>query len=52
MLIGTKHAISVVCSLEMVASLLAPNIDGLVQESRNSIANAPELRFSCTTPSM
>ena len=26
-------------------------IDGLVQERRNSIANAPELRLSCTNPS-
>ena len=25
-------------------------IDGLVQESRNSIANALELRLSCTNP--
>ena len=27
-------------------------IDGLVQERRNSIANALELRLSCTNPSM
>ena len=27
-------------------------IDGLVQERRNSIANALELRFSCTNPSV
>ena len=27
-------------------------IDGLVQEGRNSIANAPELRLSCTNPSI
>ena len=27
------------------------NIDGLVQERRNSIANALELRLSCTNPS-
>ena len=27
-------------------------IDGLVQERRNSIANALELRFSCTNPSI
>ena len=26
-------------------------IDGLVQERRNSIANALELRLSCTNPS-
>ena len=26
--------------------------DGLVQETRNSIANALELRLSCTNPSM
>ena len=25
-------------------------IDGLVRERRNSIANAPELRLSCTNP--
>ena len=28
-----------------------PQIDGLVQERRNSIANALELRLSCTNPS-
>ena len=28
-----------------------PQIDGLVQERRNSIANALELRLSCTKPS-
>ena len=28
------------------------NIDGLVQERRNSIANAIELRLSCTNPSI
>ena len=28
------------------------HIDGLVQESRNSIANALELRLSCTKPSI
>ena len=27
-------------------------VDGLVQERRNSIANALELRLSCTNPSM
>ena len=27
-------------------------IDGFVQESRNSIANAQELRLSCTKPSI
>ena len=27
-------------------------IDGLVQEKRNSIANAHELHFSCTNPSI
>ena len=27
-------------------------IDGLVQEKRNSIANALELRLSCTNPSL
>ena len=27
-------------------------IDGLVQEKRNSIANALELRLSCTNPSI
>ena len=27
-------------------------IDGLVQERRNSIADAMELRLSCTNPSM
>ena len=30
---------------------LNENIDGLVQEIRNSIANALELRLSCTNPS-
>ena len=28
-----------------------PHINGLVQERRNSIANALELRTSCTNPS-
>ena len=28
------------------------HIDGLMQERRNSIANALELRLSCTNPSM
>ena len=28
------------------------NIDGLVQERRNSIANTLELRHSCTNPSI
>ena len=27
-------------------------MDGLVQEKRNSIANALELRLSCTNPSI
>ena len=27
-------------------------VDGLVQERRNSIANAHELRLSCTNPSI
>ena len=31
--------------------LITGEIDGLVQERRNSIANAPELRLSCTNPS-
>ena len=29
-----------------------PHIDGLVQERRNSIANALELRLSCNKPSV
>ena len=29
-----------------------PNIDGLVQERRNSFANALELRLYCTKPSI
>ena len=29
---------------------MAHHIDGLVQERRNSIANALELRLSCTNP--
>ena len=28
------------------------DLDGLVQEGRNSIANALELRLSCTNPSI
>ena len=32
--------------------MCAHHIDGLVQERRNSIANAPELRLSCNNPSM
>ena len=34
------------------ALVLTLYIDGLVQERRNSIANALELRLSCTNPSM
>ena len=30
----------------------SPYVNGLVQERRNSIANALELRLSCTNPSM
>ena len=29
-----------------------PDIDGLVQDGRNSIANALELSLSCTNPSI
>ena len=32
-------------------SMVTYDIDGLVQERRNSIANALELRLSCTNPS-
>ena len=32
-------------------NILYLDIDGLVQERRNSIANAMELRLSCTNPS-
>ena len=37
-----------------MTTYFAPYIDGLVQERRNSIANALELRLtvSCTNPSM
>ena len=31
---------------------LFENIDGLVQERRNSVANALELLLSCTNPSI
>ena len=34
------------------AKMALPNIDGLVQERHNSIANALELRLSCTKPSI
>ena len=37
------------CKIYTVADF---HIDGLVQERRNSIANALELRLSCTNPSM
>ena len=35
-----------------VAETKKKNIDGLVQGRRNSIANALELRLSCTNPSI
>ena len=35
---------------EKMVSLAPLHIDGLVQERRNSIANALELRLSCTNP--
>ena len=39
-------------TLDSVHKVVNCNIDGLVQERRNSIANAGELRLSCTIPSM
>ena len=38
--------------LNWISCGLSPNIDGLVQERRNSSALAMELRLSCTTPSL
>ena len=38
-------------NLAYVFSVLTPYYDGLVQERHNSIANALELRLSCTNPS-
>ena len=38
--------------VKMVVWLSYPYIDGLVEERCNSIANALELRLSCTNPSM
>ena len=40
-----------VCPKTMVACLQT-HIDGLMQERRNSVANALELRLSCTNPSI
>ena len=34
----------------MVTCVQDPYFDGLVQERRNSIANAPELHLYCTNP--
>ena len=40
------------CIMSLDIDRVEPNIDGLVQERRNSIANALELRLSCTNPSI
>ena len=49
---GTCHLAAVVGTIIMVPSYLrqvtAAHFDGLVQERRNSIANAMELRLSCS----
>ena len=37
--------------MDACKKLAAHQIDGLVQERRNSIANAMELPLSCTNPS-
>ena len=41
-----------VCVCMYVSDILQYCINGLVQERRNSIANALELRLSCTNPSV
>ena len=38
--------------LDSCYHVVQPGIDGLVQEKCNSIANALELRLSCTNPSI
>ena len=38
--------------VQLGAVVMPPDIDGSVQERRNSIANALELRLSCTKPSI
>ena len=47
-MIDRLWAQSLICILHMTTC----HIDGLVQERCNSIANAPELRLSCTNPSI
>ena len=37
---------------EQILAILLTHINGLVQERRYSIANALELRLSCTNPSI
>ena len=39
-------------SLKLLSTTMAFNIDGLMQERRNSIANSLELHLSCTNPSI
>ena len=45
---GTKPLLSITYTRLVVWD----NIDGLVQERRNSIANALELRLCCSNPSI
>ena len=41
-----------ICALYVVLLVEIEHLDGLIQERRNSIANALELRLSCTNPSI
>ena len=38
--------------MKLLSKIWPPHFDGLVQERRDSIANALELRLSCTKPSI
>ena len=59
MLCVVKRTIIIIITIVVVAIIVVLEqehirsyIDGLVQERRNSIANALELRLSCTNPSI
>ena len=45
-----KSEVPVICEAMVVTLMGGHQIDGLVQERCNSIANALELRLSCTNP--
>ena len=40
-----------IMTFDIIAIFIWEHTDGLIQERRNSIANALELRLSCTNPS-